>query len=176
MPGESLTSLRFAVVGTAIPSFAQWLFAVGCFVVCAAQALGFIGVFKVCPTCSPYARGTADHPLRPQEKATLFQRFVQINSAAVSFVFGVAATFIIISATRHTTATQTCVNNFFALDNTTTSSSNSIPGTAVADDSEGQTICNIFTWVDVGLMGGFFVVMLIFQVCRYSSILGCTTR
>ncbi|KAG8992721.1 hypothetical protein FRB94_013471 [Tulasnella sp. JGI-2019a] len=128
------------IVGASTPSFAPWLFAAGCFVVSAVQAMGFFGIFK--------------------EKATLFQRYVQINSLAVSYVFGISATWIVISATRHTTATNACITNFYT--NTTTNTTG-IGGGADATAGEGQTVCNIFVWADIGIMGGLWLLMFIFQ-------------
>ncbi|KIO33865.1 hypothetical protein M407DRAFT_3860 [Tulasnella calospora MUT 4182] len=138
------------LVGSSIPSFAQWLVAIGAFILCGAQGMGFFGVFK--------------------EKATLFQRYVQINAALVAYIFSVSATWIIISATRHGPATTECIQDFFANNATTVDQAN-----AFADDGQGPTICNIFTWVSVGIMGGLWIIMLIFQgylllVCRWYSV------
>ncbi|KAG8978605.1 hypothetical protein FRC05_009877 [Tulasnella sp. 425] len=145
-----LTIATPQLVGSSIPSFAPWLVAIGGFVLCGVQALGFLGVFK--------------------EKATLFQRYVQINAAVVSYIFSVSAAWIIVSATRHTTATDDCVQNFFAANATSADQAG-----VFADDGQGPTICNIFTWVSVGIMGGLWLIMLIFQgylllVCRWYSV------
>lgn len=96
-----------------------------------------------------------------QEKASLFQRFVQLNAAVVAYIFSVSATWIIISATRHQTATDSCVQDFFAANATTVDQAG-----VFSDDGQGPTICNIFTWVSVGIMGGLWLIMLIFQVSR----------
>ncbi|KAG8990853.1 hypothetical protein FRB90_001594, partial [Tulasnella sp. 427] len=137
------------LVGSSIPSVGPWLLAIGSFVSCGVQGMGFFGVFK--------------------ENASLFQRFVQINAAVVAYIFSVSATWIIVSATRHTTATDKCVQDFFSSNSTSTAQAS-----VGADDGQGPTICNIFTWVDVGIMGAFWIVMLIFQgylllVCRWYS-------
>lgn len=66
--------------------------------------------------------------------------------------FSIAAVWIAISASRHSTAKGKCERKFF---------------TAASDiTSEGETMCEIFPWVDVGLMGGLWAVLLISQV-RY---------
>ena len=65
--------------------------------------------------------------------------------------FGVAAAFIGLSAGRHNTAVTNCKAAYFQ----TTSS-----------PSETQNLCNIFTWVVIGLMGFLWVVLAIFQVCE----------
>lgn len=62
-----------------------------------------------------------------------------------------AAAWIILSATRHTTAKSNCLNNFF-------------PTNGSSIGSEGDTLCGIFPWVDVGVMGGIWLVLAIFYV------------
>ena len=84
-----------------------------------------------------------------QESPGLFKRYVQFHLIALLVAFSVAIAWIIISATRHSTAQSNCLKNFF--DNDTT-------------NSEGTTLCNIFPWVDVGIMGGLWVVLAILQV------------
>lgn len=50
------------------------------------------------------------------------------------------------SATRHSTAKAKCITDFFTDANG-------------ASSSEGDTLCNIFPWVDVGIMGGLWVLL-----------------
>ncbi|KAG8928055.1 hypothetical protein FRC02_007418 [Tulasnella sp. 418] len=136
------------IVGASVPGFGAWLFAIPCFLAAGLQALGFFGVFK--------------------ENATLFQRFARVNAIVISLIFGVGATWIIISATRHQPATDKCVNTFFAETPADETS-------AIASGGQGDTICSIFTWVDIGIMAGLWVVMAIFQgylilVCHWYSV------
>jgi hypothetical protein len=63
--------------------------------------------------------------------------------------FAVAAAWIIISASQHSTAKSKCLLDFF-------------PETS--QSSEGDTLCEIFPWVDVGIMGGLWVVLGILHV------------
>ncbi|EIW86640.1 hypothetical protein CONPUDRAFT_148710 [Coniophora puteana RWD-64-598 SS2] len=86
-----------------------------------------------------------------QEKATLYRRYVTLHYGATTAVFAVAAVWVIISAARHSTAQTTCENTFFPSTNSSSTS------------SEGQTLCDIFSWVDVGLMGGAWVFFAIVQ-------------
>lgn len=109
--------------------------------------------------------------MRAQEKATLFKRYVQVNSLAVSYVFGISATWIIISATRHTTATSACVTNFYS--NSTSTSAGIGAG---ATSGEGPTVCNIFVWADIGIMAGLWLIMLVFQVWLSRSACDSTLR
>jgi len=125
------------VVGAVLPSFASVILGVLCYVVAGAQILGFLGVFK--------------------EKAGLFGKYVVINSLAIVAAFSIAAALIIISATRHSTAVSSCETSFFStLANGTTTA-------APPSNAEGQIVCDIFTWTDIGLMGGLWVVFAIFQ-------------
>jgi len=80
----------------------------------------------------------------------LFRRYVTLHGLAVVVAFAVAVVWIIISATRHTTAQRICLQKFFP-DETGTS-------------GEGQTMCNIFPWVSIGVMGALWAVLAIFFV------------
>lgn len=55
------------------------------------------------------------------------------------------------SATRHTTAKSKCIQDFFTSPDGQTS-------------GEGDTLCNIFPWVDVGIMGVLWVILAIAHV------------
>ena len=84
-----------------------------------------------------------------KERPTLFRRYVTLHGLALCAAFALAAVWIIISAARHSAATDTCVNDFFT--------ENSLL-------DQGQTLCEIFSWEDVGLMAGLWVLLAIFQV------------
>ena len=64
--------------------------------------------------------------------------------------FAIAAVWIALSAARHSKAVSACKTNFF--------------GTNTALEDEGNTLCDIFPWADVGIMGGLFVILAIMQV------------
>ena len=81
----------------------------------------------------------------------MFRRYTTLHILITTAAFSVAAAWIIISATRHSTAKSNCEQNFFS------SSSDDIT-------SEGETMCQIFPWVDVGIMGGLWVLLAISQV------------
>ena len=59
--------------------------------------------------------------------------------------FSVAAAWAAVSATRHDQAKAKCIADFFNVDDPTASG--------------GDTICNIFPWVDVGIMGGLWALL-----------------
>lgn len=81
----------------------------------------------------------------PQEKSILYRRYLTLHIMAIVAVFAVGAAWAIVSATRHSTAVSACLKTFFpdaATDST--------------EASEGNTMCDIFPWVDVGIMGGLW--------------------
>jgi hypothetical protein len=136
-----------SIVGAATPSFAPWLLAVFCYIAAAIQVFGFLGVAK--------------------EKAIMYRRYVTLNLGATLVIFALAATWTIISAARHSTAQSNCETTFFPSNGTSTGTTST--------SSEGQTLCNIFAWVDVGIMGGacvFFAVVqayFLFVVSSYGA-------
>jgi len=117
-----------SIVGAATPSFSGWLLGVICFVAAGLQVLGFVGVTR--------------------EKPILYRRYVTLHGIVLCIAFAVAAAWIIVSATRHSTALSSCVQRFF--------SDTSLQG-------QGQTLCQIFSWVDIGIMGGLWVLLAILQ-------------
>ncbi|KAF8560428.1 hypothetical protein OG21DRAFT_1430246 [Imleria badia] len=133
-----------SIVGAATPSFAPALFAVFCYVAAAVQIIGFLGVAR--------------------EKPIMYRRYVTLHTGASVAVFAIGAAWIIISATRHSTAQSNCEATFFAASGSNGSTS-----------SEGQTLCDIFSWVDVGVMAGawvFFALVqsyLLFVVSSYGA-------
>ena len=134
-------------MGAATPSAARTIFAVLCYVAAAIQLLGFIGVAKVRNTPS-----SADRQAKysaSQENVILLRRYITLHIMITVATFSVAAVWIILSATRHSTAKRNCIDDFFQSDTTS---------------SEGDTMCNIFPWVDIGLMAGLWVLLAVSQV------------
>ena len=87
----------------------------------------------------------------PKERPILYRRYVTLHLLASIAVFGIAAAWIAISASRHDQAQNKCISDFFG-------------NTISANNSEGQTLCDIFPWADVGIMGGLWLLFLIVQV------------
>ncbi|KAJ4489339.1 hypothetical protein C8J55DRAFT_422353 [Lentinula edodes] len=123
-----------SIVGAATPSFAPLLFGIVCLVAGAVQFLGFLGVAS--------------------EKPILFRRYITLHSLVVVAAFALAAAWVIISASKHSTAESNCIADFF---NTTDST----------EQSEGNTLCNIFPWVDIGIMAGIWVWLAIMHIYLY---------
>jgi hypothetical protein len=144
------SSDRLLVVGAATPSFAPLILAILSFVAAAIQVLGFIGVAKVSLVMLLHITPVLIRCTR-KEKTILYRRYVSLHCLATLATFAVAAAWIILSATRHSTAESKCLNDFF------------LSGDA-AQTSEGNVLCNIFPWVDIGVMCGLWVVLGILHV------------
>ncbi|KAH0838366.1 hypothetical protein J3R83DRAFT_6646 [Lanmaoa asiatica] len=84
-----------------------------------------------------------------QEKAIMYRRYVTLHTGACIAVFAIAAVWIIISAARHSTAQSNCEATFFPASGSTS--------------SEGRTLCDIFSWVDVGVMAAAWVFFALVQ-------------
>ncbi|KAE9411028.1 hypothetical protein BT96DRAFT_952841 [Gymnopus androsaceus JB14] len=82
-----------SIVGAATPSFAGVLFGIVCLVAAAVQLFGFLGVAR--------------------DKPILFRRYITLHSIALLAVFVIAAAWVIISATKHSTAQSKCISDFF---------------------------------------------------------------
>ncbi|KAJ7783888.1 hypothetical protein DFH07DRAFT_789505 [Mycena maculata] len=123
-----------SIVGAVTPSFAPWLFGIVCFVAGGVQVLGFIGVAR--------------------EKAILFRRYLSLHALAIVAAFSVALAWIIISASRHSTAKANCLADFFN-------------GADSEQKTEGDTLCDIFPLVDVGVMGSLWVILAALHLYLY---------
>lgn len=106
------------------------------------QLVGFFGIFK--------------------EKPALFRKYIALNSVVLYVGLSAALAFIGISAGRHQPAVDECESSFFNSGNQTT--------TAQAD-TEGEQVCNIFTWAILGITGGLWLVLFILQVSDLPSLL-----
>lgn len=153
------SELTFSVVvGAATPGAAKWIFAIVCYIGAGLQLLGFVGVSKVSKSSS---RESIPQPCDTaltitQEKHVLFKRYLSLDWFITIAVFSISVAWIIISATRHSAAQANCEKEYYTPDSTGNTAA------SLADASD--TVCNIFSWVDVGIMGGLWVVLLLMQV------------
>ena len=85
----------------------------------------------------------------------MYRRYTTLHLLITLAAFSVAAVWIALSAARHSKAKSDCQSRFFS--NTT-------------EDSEASTLCDIFPWVDVGIMAGLWVLLAISQVCLARTI------
>jgi hypothetical protein len=83
----------------------------------------------------------------------VFSRYIMLNTFIVSTAFGVAASFVGISWARHSTAVKKCISDFFQ-----------DPTAGSSLDTESQTLCKIFTYLDDGIMTGLWILLAIVQV------------
>lgn len=110
---------------------------------------------------SPTVLVPLSHDSSIQENPSLYRRYVTLHGLCAPIAFSVAAAWIIMSATRHSTAKAQCLLNFFS-------------DASGASSSEGDTLCNIFPWVDVGIMGGLWVILAALHVCNPFSCYFCS--
>lgn len=94
-----------------------------------------------------------------KERPITYKRYAALNMFITIAIFSVAAVWIILSATGHNKAKANCQSEFFTSDDTT---------------SLSDTLCNIFPWVDVGVMGGIWLLLGIVQtyLCFITSSYG----
>jgi len=83
-----------------------------------------------------------------KEKPILYRRYATLHGIVLGSALAIGAAWIIVSAARHSTATSNCVQKFFSDDSL---------------KSQGQRLCEIFSWVDVGIMGGLWALLAILQ-------------
>ncbi|KIJ38437.1 hypothetical protein M422DRAFT_176537 [Sphaerobolus stellatus SS14] len=135
-----------SIVGASVPGWVPTVFAILCFVAAAIQILGFLGVVR--------------------ESTVMFRRYTTLHSMILLAVFTFSAVFIGISASKHSTAQAACITTFFPADSGATETA------LTGSDSEGKLLCNIFTWVGVGIMGALWVILAIFHAYLYFVISG----
>jgi hypothetical protein len=139
LSGTALTS-PIPVVGAAVPIVSKFVMLMLGYVFAGVQLVGFFGIFK--------------------EKPALFRKYVTFNSIILYVGLSAALAFIGISAGGTSLLWTQCESSFFSSGNQTTTAQG---------DTEGEQICNIFTWVVLGIMGGLWVVLFIVQVSDLPS-------
>jgi hypothetical protein len=93
-----------------------------------------------------------------REHGTLFRRYLTLHIFLTLAAFIVAGVMIGLSAGHHGDSKNRCISKFF----TATSTSSSL----------ADTLCEIFPWVDVGVMGGLWVLLAISQIYFYTVVSG----
>ncbi|SCV70567.1 BQ2448_3329 [Microbotryum intermedium] len=83
-----------------------------------------------------------------RERPSLYRQYARWNMLAVLLALGVALTFIILSCVRHSTALASCEDLF---------------ATATTTVAQNSTVCNIWMWAQVGLMGLLWIIVAIVE-------------
>ncbi|GAA5854483.1 hypothetical protein JCM8547_004859 [Rhodosporidiobolus lusitaniae] len=78
-----------------------------------------------------------------REKPALFRTYSRINGVLVAAALLLALALIIISAAKHSSGVDACTRLFSQDDS----------------DTSADTICNIWTWIQIGIMGLLFVIV-----------------
>ncbi|GAA5927971.1 uncharacterized protein JCM15063_006047 [Sporobolomyces koalae] len=91
-----------------------------------------------------------------RDKVSLFKLYARTNTILVGLDLLLALAIVILSAVKHNSAINQC-QLLFSSD---------------ATDTTGQDICNVWTWVQVGIMGLLFVIVALCELyfIMYSSI------
>lgn len=94
-----------------------------------------------------------------REKHRLFRSYMNLHCLLAVAVFAIGLTWTIISASRHSAAKSKCISEFF--------------NTTQADlGTESEILCQIFPWVDVGIMGAFLLLLGALHAYFYAVISG----
>lgn len=147
-----------AILAIAVPSFMTVIFGILCILVGALQLWGCV--------CSRFfniaARASADVACRfwgvYREKALSFRKYVSVNIGLIGLTILYTLAVIILSATRHTQAVDSCVTQFIYNANNSTGTAN---GNGVIS---GQKLCNIWTWAQLGVCGLLFLLVAASEV------------
>ncbi|EOR04016.1 hypothetical protein J056_002094 [Wallemia ichthyophaga EXF-994] len=121
------------MAATAIPEWPSYILGVLCLLVVVIQPIGFIGVFK--------------------EKFRLFRRFHWLNTALTLAAFACALAIIIAIAAKQSDAVSQCQSDYYP----------PFPQASFSLSQYSDDICNILSWVDVGLMGLIWLIMILVQ-------------
>ncbi|BGP23769.1 proteophosphoglycan ppg4 [Rhodotorula toruloides] len=97
-----------------------------------------------------------------REKPRLFKAFLRINGLLVTASILLALAIVIISAVQHSKGVDSCTR-LFGTDNA---------------DSTAKNICNIWTWIQIGIMGLLFGIVALceFYFVFYTSIYASEQR
>ena len=126
----------------AIPSWSKGLVAALGFITFVWQVFGLVSVAK--------------------EKTSLYRTYIRVNFLLTLIIIVVTLAFFAVSASRHSDSVNTCVNTYaqpiaFTSDLPTGSST---PST----QASGRDICNIFIWVQTGVMAGLIALIGLTQL------------
>lgn len=137
----------------ALPGWTKGLMAAFGFITFVWQLLGLISVAR--------------------ESPSLYRFYIRINFLLTLIIIVLAIAFFATSAAKHSDSLNACINNYGAAPNT------SGTGIQIAQASDalsgtGHDICNIFIWVQVGVMGLLLVVLGFTQVSSNGAMYPCT--
>lgn len=128
----------------AIPSWSKDLVAALGFVTLVWQIIGLVSVARQTPT--------------------LYHVYVRINLVLTLCIIVAAVAFLVTSGVKRSSVVQTCISTYGVSLPASGSSGTSISGfTESAFQAAGYDICNIFVWVQTGVMAGLIVLMALTQ-------------
>lgn len=130
-----------------IPSWSKGLVAALGFLAVIWQILGLISVARQMPT--------------------LYRTYLRINALFTLVIIIVTVAFLIVAGAQHSKAVSTCVRTYGVIPINSSASSISTADLGQTTDlfsQSGQQICNIFVWVQTGVMAGLIILMGLTQI------------
>ena len=88
---------------------------------------------------------------------------VRVNIIVLSLAFIMALVWIILSAAKHTTAVDRCIEQFITEEDADSTLDSGSQIQVSSGSVSGQALCSIFTWVQTGIMGGLWLALLIVE-------------
>lgn len=124
-----------------VPSWGKDLVAAVAFVTAVWQILGLASVFS--------------------DQKTLYRLYIRVNFIATLIILAITIAFTITAAARHSASVDECMKEFEG-----SLAQNGLGVQAVENslNSGRHKVCDILTWVDVGLMGGLIVLLGLTQL------------
>ncbi|KDN49613.1 hypothetical protein K437DRAFT_255296 [Tilletiaria anomala UBC 951] len=86
-----------------------------------------------------------------KEKPGIYRTYIRINFILTLATVAASATFITVGAVQHTKTVNSCVASFGATPQSESTAQLVAPSGTVGN--VGRDICNVFIWIQVGLMG-----------------------
>jgi hypothetical protein len=86
-----------------------------------------------------------------------------VNIIVLSLAFIMALVWIILSAAKHKTAVDRCIEQFITEEDGDSSFDSGSQIQVSSGSVSGQALCSIFTWVQTGIMGGLWLALLIVE-------------
>ncbi|GAA96155.1 uncharacterized protein L969DRAFT_44217 [Mixia osmundae IAM 14324] len=133
-----------SVQAISVPSFGAYILGIICILLVLWQVLGFFTV---------------------RSTGKIHGRYVTINILLTLAALIVAVALIAVSATRHSAAVAACQADFITGLTLIDTSTGTLTGSSGASNGSktGKAICNIFTWAQLGVAGGLWLLLALIQ-------------
>jgi hypothetical protein len=108
----------------------------------------------------------------------MFPCSVRVNIIVLAIAFILSLVWIILSAVGHNKAVDRCIEQFVTEEDGEAVSGSDSQIEVSSGSVSGSALCSIFTWVQLGIMGGLWLALLIveFYFAMISRIYGSEQR